>query len=498
MYVTLNFDVEDVVYPPEAGVDDIPGWLARTLTETGLRGTFYVIGDKARSMLERGCRDVFALMAEHDIGIHTDSSRHPLVPEIVEDCGWADGVEKLVAYEQRAAEAIKKAFWKWPVATSCHTCFTSPQSHGAAARLGLPYAYTYAKCPGHAGPVWYAGALAFPFVYGGGSTRKAADCYLEFGFDPKFSHDEPFEQVLGRLGKDLDRRVAEGHEYLTLFVGHPVRFRSKGWTECELYANGRNRTVADFGYAYELKTDAEMQRAQANFRRFCEALAARDDIEVICIARAAELFAPQPTHVGRDAMLAYCNAGAEPHLDPVYSPAEMLTALCESLVAEHGRGALPRAVERRNVLGPVEKPVVTAEKPFVTRDDLLELCRGLVAHVEETGHLPANLELGVARVGLGSLHAACVAAFAAECAGNQLARLRTRRAPRYPAFAEQMDHAMAGIEESGFIGPEFSADKLRLHARLQTWSLKPAHTSVPSGPYLEAGGFVRHDLAAEP
>ena len=37
MYVTLNFDVEDVVYPPEAGVDTIPGWLGRTLTETGLR-----------------------------------------------------------------------------------------------------------------------------------------------------------------------------------------------------------------------------------------------------------------------------------------------------------------------------------------------------------------------------------------------------------------------------------------------------------------------------
>ena len=55
-----------------------------------------MIGDKARSMLERGRRDVLAAMAEHDIGIHTDSSRHPLVPEIMADCGWADGVAKLV------------------------------------------------------------------------------------------------------------------------------------------------------------------------------------------------------------------------------------------------------------------------------------------------------------------------------------------------------------------------------------------------------------------
>ena len=497
MYVTLNFDVEDVVYPPEAGVDDIPAWIARTLTDTGLRGSFYVIGDKARSMLERGRRDVFALMAEHDIGIHTDTSRHPLVPEIVEHCGWADGVAKLVEYETRAAEAIKEAFWKWPVATSCHTCFTAPQSLGAAAELGLPLAYTYAKCPDHVGPVWYGGALAFPFVYGGGSTRKVADSYLEYGFDPRFSHDQPCDQLLDRLTADLDRRVAEGHEYLTLFVGHPVRFRSKGWTECDLYANGQNRTVADFGHAFELKTPAEMQRAKANFRRFCEALAARDDIEVIGISRAAELFAPQPTEVGRDAMLAYCNAGAEPHLDPVYSPAEMLAALCEMLVAQDGRGTLPRAVARRTVLGPVDKPVVMPEKPFIDRDELLGMCSGLIAHVDETGHLPANRMLGTARIGLGSLHAACVAAFAAECAGDRLSRLRMRRAVRYPAFAEQMDRAYAAIEESGFIDPAFSADKLRLHGRLQTWSLKPAHTAVPSGPYLEAGGLVRHDLAAE-
>ena len=49
---------------------------------------------------------------------------------------------------------------------------------------------------------------------------------------------------------------------------------------------------------------------------------------------------------------------------------------------------------------------------------------------------------------------------------------------------------MGWMEECGFLGPEFSAEKLRLHTRLQTWSLKPARLRVPSGPCNEAGGFV--------
>jgi hypothetical protein len=135
------------------------------------------------------------------------------------------------------------------------------------------------------------------------------------------------------------------------------------------------------------------------------------------------------------------------------------------------------------------------EQPFVTREEFLGLCRDLLAHVEATHQLPANLALGDARIGVASLHAACVGAFAAACRGEQLARIRLPRVPRYPAFAHELEKAMAWIEESSFLGPEFSADTLRLHTRLQTWSLKPAYTAMSSGPYLEAGGFVPAHLA---
>ncbi|HRR80781.1 MAG TPA: hypothetical protein P5118_11420 [Planctomycetota bacterium] len=498
MYVTLHFDVEDTVYPPEARTDDVPGWIAQTLSKAGLRGTFHVIGDKARAMLQRNRLDALASMAEHDISIHTDSNNHPVVPEMVEHCGWADGVERLVEYETRAAEALKKAFWKMPVATSRHAVFTAPQSHGAAAELGLPYVYSWAYCPGHAGPVWFAGSLCFPTHCGAGESVTS---YLSFGPEGALSRDDAFEAQLRRLGEELDRRVAAGIECLTLFVAHPVRVLVKGWTEDELFANGRNRTMAELGFAYELRTAAEMETARANFARLCAYLKSRQDLQVIGIGRAAELFARQAEAISRDTLREYCSSGEDalaPRLHAFCSPAELLVAMADSLVAAERRGALPRAVARRRVLGPVAKPVLVAERPFASYEEFLGLCRALVEQVDETGHLPANLPLGDARVGLGSLHAACVTAFRAACAGERLARLRLPKVPRYPAAAHELEKPMGWIEECGFLGPDFSADRLRLHMRLQTWSLKPARTRVPSGPCLEAGGFVRADAATAP
>ena len=48
------------------------------MTEVGVRGTFTVIVEKARSLEERGRTDVITAMARHDIGSHTNrGSIHP-------------------------------------------------------------------------------------------------------------------------------------------------------------------------------------------------------------------------------------------------------------------------------------------------------------------------------------------------------------------------------------------------------------------------------------
>ena len=70
MYVILTFDTEDVYFPQKYRTDDIPGWLAGIMTDCGLRGTFFVMGEKADVLKNRGRTDVIERMAAHSIASH--------------------------------------------------------------------------------------------------------------------------------------------------------------------------------------------------------------------------------------------------------------------------------------------------------------------------------------------------------------------------------------------------------------------------------------------
>ena len=59
-FVVVTFDTEDYITPEAEGIDDIPKWLAETMTEEGVTGTFFVIGEKGRSLERRGRHDVIA------------------------------------------------------------------------------------------------------------------------------------------------------------------------------------------------------------------------------------------------------------------------------------------------------------------------------------------------------------------------------------------------------------------------------------------------------
>ena len=99
-FLVICFDVEDYTSPESVGMDDIPKWIAETMTNVGVTGTFFVIGEKARSLEARGRRDVIEAMARHDIGSHTNfGSIHPTVTEILEHASFDAGVETMLENE---------------------------------------------------------------------------------------------------------------------------------------------------------------------------------------------------------------------------------------------------------------------------------------------------------------------------------------------------------------------------------------------------------------
>ncbi|MFB3891655.1 MAG: hypothetical protein ACE15C_06480 [Phycisphaerae bacterium] len=482
MYAILKFDVEDVYYPPEYRIDDIPGWLARIMTEEGLRGTFCVTGEKARTMKDRGRNDVLEAMAAHDIFSHTQGNVRPLIPEILQDKGWDDGVEAMLAYEAKAAADIRYAFGRDPAGFSRHNCYTGAQHVAAAARLGLPYLEAIAWAGQNRQPLWYAGAFSL----------NTPNDPMFGGFDTIYTCDAAFEAQLAKLRPFIAECAAQNVEFVTLFGCHPVRVMAHGWLEHYTLGGGITRTPREVGWLYALKPRELEEVAKANFRRLCKAIKALDGLKLIGAVEAAKLFSTRPGTICRDELAAYgqqLDQAQEPVLHTTFSPAELVVGFAESLLYAEEHGDLPYETIRRDVLGPKTRPVTGRQADLVTHEQLVAMSRELVDHVMAEGHLPGNLRLDGLLVGLGQYAVAAGRSYAALARYEKYARLRILDTARYPAQAMRIDNWIRHcVQEHRPYGPDFTCEKLAEHARLQAWTIKPAWLHPPRGP---AGGDAR-------
>jgi peptidoglycan/xylan/chitin deacetylase (PgdA/CDA1 family) len=75
VYVVLWFDTEDYIDPI---ADDAALRIAQDLDRLGVRATFKVVGEKARTLEARGRRDVIRALSLHDIGYHAEN--HSIAP----------------------------------------------------------------------------------------------------------------------------------------------------------------------------------------------------------------------------------------------------------------------------------------------------------------------------------------------------------------------------------------------------------------------------------
>ena len=475
MYATFKFDTEDVYFPPEYRIDDIPGWLAEIMTAHGIRGTFCVFGEKARSMKDRGREDVLTAMLDHDLVSHQQGNVRPLIPEVLEDKGWTDGVEAMRAYEDKVTEDFQHAFGRAPVGLSRHNLYWAPQHVAVGGERGQAYMSGIVGVENCNQPNWYAGTLILPSV----ST-------LGFGgFDSIYSNDAAFERRFRQLDPFIADCAERGAEYVSLFACHPVQVMAHGWVEEYCLVSGLTRTPEELGWLYAVRTPEQEARAKVNFARLVKCIKEHPDIEVVGLSEAAAAFSTQPADIRRDELIAYAEQvgqAGKPLQHSIFSPAELMCGFAESLVHAGEHGDVPYAVDRRNVLGPRSRPVVAVEIGAVTQDELVGLCRQVVESVASEGHLPANVQTSGARVGLGQLLIVAARSYLALARYEKYEKLKVERTPRYPDAAMKVDAwVQTSLGEHWPYALDFSCEKIAEHARLQTWTLKPAWLNPPRG-----------------
>src|SRR5207248_7227174 len=115
VYVVLWFDTEDYILPAS---DDAALKVAEFLTREGIRATFKVVGEKARTLERRGRRDVIDALKKHEIGYHSNfHSVQPTPAMYLSNLGWDEGVAEFDRRERPGLEDVQRVFGQTP---SCY------------------------------------------------------------------------------------------------------------------------------------------------------------------------------------------------------------------------------------------------------------------------------------------------------------------------------------------------------------------------------------------
>lgn len=457
--------------------------MADTLTAVGLRGSFYFHGDHLRQLRERGNVAVAKAMKGHDVASHGAGNVHPTMVELVEHADWEDGLAALRCWEDQIESDMQAVLGRPPLALSRHHFFTA-QHAALAAEKGLPY--MFACLPGYDRPMWFAGAVMFPYP---DPPNRPAERWL----DESLYDNRAFAEDEGKILRWLNEQASRGCDYMTTFACHPARCMVQGWMEEACMVNGRQRDPASLGWIYSVRSRDDEARIRTNFRHFAESLAACSSLEVVGVSDVGRRYSTQPRLIPRGHLASYAERMANsshPLLDDLYSPAELTAALAEAIGIHQERGCLPDTLERRDVLGPISSPVAGVEQDTVRAEQLAVLAATLKAVVLGDGRLPANLPLGDSLVSISQFLRMAARWYIATYRGDTLASCRNLRVQKYPEYAQKIDNYARWLVHHPYLRPDFTTESIALHLRLQTWTLKPARLTSDIS-HMESGARTK-------
>jgi len=462
-YMVICFDVEDYTSPESVGMDDIPKWEAEILSEEGVPATFFVIGEKARSLEKRGRTDVIEAMAKHDIGSHTNyGSIHPTITEILEKAGWDDGKAKMLKNETAGFNDIERIFGQRPANLARHGGSYGPQLVAALSEMNAGYVYSPIGLPGH-NAVWFCNALNF---YGEGN----------FGFfDDTYYKDSLFNPMLNSLDTLIPKAIKK-IDVVAFFANHPSKIRSIQFWDFNYY-KGANPDSSEWKTP-ELRPAESMKTAQKNFRRLVKYMKGRDDIKLTTFREMKNLFGKQENEIGTKKLGAIAERILKENavvIDEQYNPAEVFTALAEALTAYNKTGKLPGSLTVRRPFGPLKMPVEHPEIVTAGKNDVFALSDSAMEYILNTDHLPPALLLNEHVIGTGSLLALFSKMYLEIQNGTVSNQLDIISFPAYPSEnIQQILKDVAEVKNWPVHRENLDMSGLIEMTKLQLWTLKPA------------------------
>ncbi len=454
--LVLTFDTEDFLTP---AADDAALALASVLREHGIRATFCVVGEKARTLRRRGRQDVIDVLGFHDIGFHSDRhSVHPTLAEYVADCTWQAGVDAIVEREQQGVLDVAEIFGRYPSTFAPAGTSWAPQIAAACHRLDVPthlHSYSRTQIPGGRNPHWYQDVLCF-----------GRDLAVGTFDDPLFDGDG-FEDLRTCLGRRVSDAADSSTGFVHVYVGHPTRLVTEDWWDVINFAEGRNPSANELRSA-PLRTPGDVA---AGIARFAEFIGILRRIPGVSFATLADVATVQPER--RRTMPPSTRQGlvaeATGVSDGIAFSSEISAAeLLEWLARSEASGPDEPFTVGKSIAGPIEVPPLTGETR-VQRPVLRDLARCLVAHVDAHGHLPSVVRSDRLMVSVGSLYEALRRIWARDSPASEVNLLAVEPLPQ---VGRQMAEDLLDYLPRWLHHPQLDGSGLAALAALQSWTIR--------------------------
>lgn len=462
--VMIVFDVEDTITPADAGLEDMLVMLAEVMTAQQVTGSFFITGEKARLLRERGRVDALQAMAAHDIGSHTNmASIHPTVTERLETADWADGVARMAADELVGIDELSVLSGAPVRSFARHGGSYGPQLVAALGQRGLPFVYSPARLPGH-NVTWYCNGLNIYFC---SSTFQEA-----YRSRAAFDEAEKTFSAFAELHRDWD--------LVQLFQSHPAMIKTEQFWDTNYYA-GLNTAPADW-VVPDYCPDYDLATVRENWTRHCQHLHEDESIRLTTAGECAQRYGIQAVEADARELQALAEQAADsdvPFNTDRFSAAEILDLLARAYLAGDDR---PAALPRRDVLGPSCMPLATPTARTLNAEALARAANGIVIAIDQTGMLPSRVRCGEGSPGsIGELGPGSILRALGQALTSHITVLSVLPGRPYPAAGETIATELRNGDFRNWPVHRKDLDMATLCrlSALQSWTLKPAWRDVP-------------------